>query len=30
MKGDGLSGWLVLSLKDVKEGIFMARMESWQ
>ena len=27
MKGDGLSGWLVLQLKDVTEGIFMARME---
>ncbi len=29
MKGDGLSGWLVLQLKDVTEGIFMARMEDW-
>jgi len=27
--GDGLSGWLVLDLKDVSEGIFMARMEDW-
>ena len=29
LKGDGLSGWLVFDLKDVKEGIFMARVESW-
>ncbi|KAL7539814.1 hypothetical protein ACHAXR_009620 [Thalassiosira sp. AJA248-18] len=29
MKGDGLSGWLVLQLKDVTEGIFMSRMESY-
>jgi hypothetical protein len=29
LKGDGLSGWLVLQLKDVREGIFMARMEDW-
>jgi len=29
MKGDGLSGWLVLDLKDVTEGIFMARMEDY-
>ena len=29
IKGDGLSGWLVLQLKDVTEGIFMARMESY-
>ena len=29
MYGDGLSGWLVLELKDVSEGLFMARMESW-
>mmetsp|Transcript_23939 Transcript_23939/g.51692 ORF Transcript_23939/g.51692 Transcript_23939/m.51692 type:complete len:928 (+) Transcript_23939:79-2862(+) len=29
MQGDGLSGWLVLELKDVTEGIFMARMESY-
>lgn len=29
MKGDGLSGWLVLQLKDVTEGIVMARMEKW-
>jgi len=29
LKGDGLSGWLVLQLKDVSEGIFMARMEDY-
>ena len=29
IKGDGLSGWLVLQLKDVSEGIFMARIEDW-
>ncbi|KAL9186839.1 hypothetical protein ACHAXT_010559 [Thalassiosira profunda] len=29
MKGDALSGWLVLNFKDMKEGIVMARMEPW-
>lgn len=29
MAGDGLSGWIVLELKDVTEGILMARMEDW-
>jgi len=29
LKGDGLSGWLVFDLKDVKEGLFMARTEIW-
>ena len=29
LKGDGLSGWLVFQLKDVTEGLFMARMELW-
>ena len=29
LKGDALSGWLVLQLKDVTEGIFMARIEPW-
>ena len=27
--GDGLSGWLVLDLKDASEGVVMARMEPW-
>ena len=27
--GDALSVWLVLLLKDVTEGIFMARIETW-
>lgn len=30
MMGDGLSGWLVLQLKDITEGLFLARMEPWQ
>ena len=29
LKGDALSGWLVLQLKGVTEGIFMARIEPW-
>ncbi len=29
VKGDGLSGWLVFDLKDMKEGLFMARAEAW-
>lgn len=29
LKGDALSGWLVLQLKDVTQGIFMARIEIW-
>lgn len=29
MKGDALSGWLVLQLKDVTSGLFMARMEPY-
>jgi hypothetical protein len=28
MEVDALSGWLVLELKDVTQGLFMARMVS--
>jgi len=27
--GDALSGWLVFNLKDVTQGLFLARMETW-
>ncbi|KAL3823499.1 hypothetical protein ACHAXA_010821 [Cyclostephanos tholiformis] len=29
MEVDALSGWLVLKLKDITQGLFMARMEPW-
>ncbi|KAK1739865.1 hypothetical protein QTG54_009624 [Skeletonema marinoi] len=29
LDGDALSGWVVFNLKDVTQGLFLARMESW-
>lgn len=29
LMGDALSGWLVLQLKDIKEGLLMGRTETW-
>lgn len=30
LQGDALSGWLVFNLKDVTQGLFLARMQPWQ
>jgi hypothetical protein len=30
LQGDALSGWLVFDLKDVTQGLFLARMQPWQ
>ena len=29
LDGDALSGWVVFNLKDVTQGLFLARMEPW-
>ena len=30
LMGDGFSGWLVMQLPGLKEGVIMARMETWR